>query len=283
MVSQYRETADFLAAHGIPDAEFDARCMIEQITGKPLERLTSLSDAQSAALCTMRSERITGQPLQYILGEWEFFGMRMFVGEGVLIPRPDTETLVETVLHFCYAKDMPHPRILDLCTGSGCIALALQKNLPGAEVHALDISDTALSYARRNADYHKLPVQFHQGDVRNLQDFGKFDIIVSNPPYLTTEEMAHLQTELRYEPALALDAGRDGLCFYREITRIWRTSLYRGGLLAYEIGEQQGEDVRRILAEEGLCEIRVVQDYAHHDRVVTGTAPHCPIIDTAIH
>ena len=268
MVSQFRETAAFLAEHGIPDAEFDARCIIEQVTGQKLETVRDISPAAAEQIQEMAVRRITGQPLQYILGEWEFFGMRLFVGEGVLIPRPDTEILVETVLEFC--KNRRNPRILDLCTGSGCIALALQKHLPSAEVHALDISETALAYARKNAAYHKLPVKFHQADVREPQHFGKFDIIVSNPPYLTSDEMTQLQTEIQFEPALALAAGSDGLCFYRDITRLWKHALSSGGLLAFEIGEQQGNAVSGLLADQDFCGIRVMQDYAHHDRVVIG-------------
>ena len=271
MVSFYREIADLLRESGNPDADFDARCIFEQVTGRKLEQITSLSDLERLRIYEMEAQRITGQPLQYILGEWEFFGMRLFVGEGVLIPRPDTEILVETVLDWC--RDLPNLRIIDLCTGSGCIALALQKHLPQAKVHALDSSEAALAYARRNIDYHKLPVQLHQDDVLQAPIRGKFDVIVSNPPYLTTDEMQHLQPEIRYEPASALDAGTDGLLFYREITRLWKDSLVPGGLLAYEIGEQQGEAVSRILEWYGFEQIRVIQDYAGHDRVVIGTVP----------
>ena len=271
MVSFYREIADMLEKIGVPDAEFDTRCIFEQVTGKKLEQITELSDLERLRIYEMGAHRIESQPLQYILGEWEFFGMRLFVGEGVLIPRPDTEVLVETVLDWC--RDMPKPRIIDLCTGSGCIALALQKHLPKAKVHALDISDAALSYARKNTDYHRLPVKLHRGDVLQAPVHGRFDVIVSNPPYLTTDEMAHLQPEIQYEPASALDAGEDGLLFYREITRIWKDSLNPGGLLAFEIGEQQGEAVSGILETHGFERIRVIQDYAHHDRVVIGSVP----------
>jgi release factor glutamine methyltransferase len=178
---------------------------------------------------------------------------------------------VETVLDFC--RNKPGARILDLCTGSGCIALALQKHLPRAEVHALDISEAALSYARRNIDYHDLPVQLHQGDVLETPMYGAFDIIVSNPPYLTADEMEQLQPEIQHEPASALEAGTDGLLFYRNITRIWKDQLNPGGLLAYEIGEQQGEVVSRILEWHGFENIRIRQDYGHRDRVVTGIVP----------
>lgn len=274
MVSLYREIAREFAENEIPDAEFDARCIIEQVSGKKLEMTDTLTTAQESLVRDMARRRITGEPLQYILGEWEFFGMRLFVGKGVLIPRPDTERLVEIVLERC--KGMERPRILDLCTGSGCIALALQKQLPGAEVHGMDISPAALVYARQNASYHRLPVRFHEGNALLNTIEGAFDVIVSNPPYLTDEEMQHLQTEIQHEPALALAAGEDGLQFYRAMTRLWRHALRSGGLLAYETGEQQGSAVSRILAENGFTEITVQQDWAGRDRVVSGILPNVP-------
>lgn len=266
----HAELTAYLTQHHIPDAAFDVRCMFEQVAGCSYESLLvkGIPTEDENPLRNMAQRRAFGEPLQYILGEWEFFGMRLFVGKGVLIPRPDTETLVETVLDWCRGKDAL--RILDLCTGSGCIALALQKALPGAEIHALDLSEEALAYARRNADYHRLPVTLHRGDAMQRQDLGQFDVIVSNPPYLTAAEMQQLQPELRHEPASALAAGEDGLCFYREITGCWRSALCPGGLLAYEIGEQQGASVSRILEQAQFGDIQVIQDYAHHDRVVTG-------------
>ena len=266
----HTELTNYLIQANIPDAAFDVRCMFEQVTGCRYEKLltTGIPTEDENPLRNMAQRRAFGEPLQYILGEWEFFGMRLFVGKGVLIPRPDTEVLVETVLDWCKGKQ--DLRILDLCTGSGCIALALQKHLPEAEVHALDLSEDALSYAKKNTAYHKLPVTLHCADVLQPQELGIFDVIVSNPPYLTEDEMQALQTEIRHEPASALAAGTDGLLFYRNITRLWKDALRPGGLLAYEIGEQQGEDVSGILQQHGFTDIQVLQDYAHHDRVVTG-------------
>ncbi len=270
----HAELTNYLIQASIPDAAFDVRCMIEQVTGCRYEKLllTGIPTEDESPLRNMAQRRAFGEPLQYILGEWEFFGMRLFVGEGVLIPRPDTEVLVETVLHWCKGKQAL--RVLDLCTGSGCIALALQKHLPDAQVHALDLSEDALSYAKRNAAYHRLPVILHQGDVLDMQDpqaYGRFDVIVSNPPYLTEQEMTQLQREIRFEPETALAAGADGLLFYRNITRIWNNALNPGGLLAFEIGEQQGKDVSNIMERHNFTDIQIIQDYAHHDRVVIGT------------
>ena len=256
---------------GIPDACFDFRCMLEQITGNKYS--VQLSASQEQQLLTMIQRRISGEPLQYILGEWEFYGLRIFVGEGVLIPRPETELLVDTVLDWCKAHPVGH--IIDLCTGSGCIALALKKHLPDVLVSAVDISETALHYARKNAEYHHLPVTFYHADVTDkdfIAQFRNLDIIVSNPPYLTVQEMAELQTEVQHEPALALYGGSapDGTYFYQNITSGWQSSLSSGGMLAYEIGWQQSRPVTEILTSYAFHSVRVIQDYEHRDRIVSG-------------
>ena len=202
---------------GIPDADFDVQCMIEQVTGNRFA--SEISPEQKNQILAMIQRRIKGEPLQYILGEWEFYGMRLFVGKGVLIPRPDTEILVDTVLQWCKGKS--GLKIIDLCTGSGCIALALKKHLPDVKVSAVDTSQQALEYARKNAEYHHLDIDFHHADVLNpnfAEQFQDFDVIVSNPPYLTDSEMQELQTEVRHEPALALSGGsaKDGTVFLSE-------------------------------------------------------------------
>lgn len=272
-----RELVAYLEQHGIPDAAFDVRCMFEQVTGVKLEEtmMNGLSSEDENPLRNMAQRRAFGEPLQYILGEWEFYGMRLFVGKGVLIPRPDTETLVGAVLDWC--RELPSPRVLDLCTGSGCIALALRKMLPHAQVHAVEQSEQALAYARKNAAYHRLDVEFHQCDAlaeESRAGLPEFDVIVSNPPYLDDAEMADMQQELRHEPAMALSGGQDGLHFYRHLTEIWKHQLAPGGLLAYEIGETQGEAVSEILQMHGFSDIRVLQDLARHDRVVTAFASY---------
>ncbi len=269
----YAELVHLLEANNIPDAAFDMRCMFEQVTGQPYERLllSGLPSGEETRLRHMTQRRMSGEPLQYILGEWEFYGMRLFVGRGVLIPRPDTEALVDTVLQWCKGKSALH--ILDLCTGSGCIALALQKYLPDAEVHAVEYSKAAFVFAEKNIAYHQLPVRLHRGDVRSTAAAAQFcdvDVIVSNPPYLTADEMNVLQTEVQHEPAQALDGGADGLVFYREITRLWKNVLRPDGLLAYEIGETQGQAVTAILKREGFRNVQVIPDLAHHERVVIG-------------
>ncbi len=265
------ELIKILEEHGIPDAGFEVSCMLEQITGD--RYAVSLSAEQKQQISAMIQRRISGEPLQYILGEWEFYGMRLFVGKGVLIPRPDTEILADTVLN--WSKGKSGLKILDLCTGSGCIALALKRHLPDAAVTAVDISEKALAYARKNAEYHQLAVDFHHADVLDknfAKQFQAYDIIVSNPPYLTGQEMTELQTEVKHEPAIALFGGsaEDGTYFYRKITSIWKDALRPGGLLAYEIGWKQGLRVSELMQSNAFDKIQVIQDYEHRDRVAAG-------------
>lgn len=249
---------------------FEKLCMIEQITGQKYP--SALTPEQENLLASMMQRREQGEPLQYILGEWEFYGLKIFVGKGVLIPRPETELLVDTVLHF--AQNQKNLKILDLCTGSGCIALALKKFLPDAEISAVDTSEIALSYAEKNKNFHHLEINLFHESVLN-QEFAKsfqnYDIIVSNPPYLTSEEMTDLQIEVQHEPAIALSGGSpDGTYFYQKITSIWKNSLKSSGLLAYEIGWKQAPRVSELLNSNAFQNIQTIQDYEHRDRVVIG-------------
>lgn len=261
---------------GISEPTFEVNCILEQVTGMPWHSIREISSEQCQEIASMVKRRISGEPLQYILGEWEFYGMKCFVGRGVLIPRPDTECLIDLI-----AQKFRNPEnlnILDLCTGSGCIALALKNIFPDAEVTGIDCSPVALAYAEKNKNYHGLDVQFIRGDVLDAafaENFMRnplhlFDLIVSNPPYLTCQEMQNLQTEVSHEPATALYGGSDGLDFYRKITEIWKIALKSRGMLVYEIGEQQGTAVSEILASQNFRGIQITQDLAHHDRIVSG-------------
>lgn len=252
----------------IPDADFELKCILEQITGTRFP--SHLSPDQHQQILSMIHRRILGEPLQYILGEWEFYGLKIFVGNGVLIPRPDTEILIDTILH--QYQNQSALKILDLCTGSGCIAIALKKYLPDAHVSAVDISPDALAYARKNIDYHHLDIQLFHADVLDqhfAQQFQHFDIIVSNPPYLSSQDMQELQIEVTHEPPLALFAHENGTFFYRNITSIWKNTLNPGGLLAFEIGWKQAQQVSQFLISHNFRDIQIIQDYEHRDRVVT--------------
>ncbi len=227
-----------------------------------------LDEAKKEALRRWIEKRNQGYPLQYLLGEWDFFGRTFLVGEGVLIPRSETEILVETVLS--YIKGRPAPKLLDLCSGSGCIAVTLALERRDASVTAVELSSDALKYLTKNDQLHQSGVRIISGDALRLSLEEKWDAIVSNPPYLTKEEMDHLQTEVTYEPKMALYGEEDGLFFYRRLTQIWKTRLKPGGILAFEVGDHQGDSVARILWENGFSKVCQTADYHGIIRVVTG-------------
>ena len=188
-----------------------------------------------------------GVPLQHITHTQEFMKMDFWVNENVLIPRPDTEILVEEVIEI--AKKMDKPKILDLCTGSGAIAISIAKNVPSAEVSAIDISEKALEVARKNAQNLHAKVKFKQSNLFNNVSKIKFDIIVSNPPYIKKEDIKLLSSEVRKEPEIALDGGYDGLDFYRKIANQAIEYLKFGSYLCFEIGYDQKEDVTEIIKD----------------------------------
>lgn len=210
------------------------------------------------------------EPLAYVLGEWSFYGLDLFVDENVLIPRDDTCALAELAMRknlFSTAE----PRILDLCTGSGCVGLAIAARMPKARVTLVDVSTEALSVAKKNIARHKLGgrVCAVHADVRESAPafLGKFHMIVSNPPYVTTEEMAHLPRSVAaFEPHLALHGGNDGLDFYRTIVKNYTPSLRPGGYMAFEYGEGQGDAVCEILEKNGYTVSERVRDFNATER-----------------
>lgn len=255
---------------GIDTCRFDAQCIMEDAFGTRMPGILTNSTAKAPSeimekVRIMTEKRAAGYPLQYILGQWEFFGYPFIVGEGVLIPRPDTETLVERVIEICRRNNIKSPKIADLCSGSGCIAITLKKELPDAEIYAVELSDKALPYIRENARLNDTDIHIIQGDVLDeniAKSFTDLDIIVSNPPYLTQSEMNELQTEVAHEPSLALFGGDDGLDFYRKITALWKNSLKTGGFIAYEYGFGQHDAVGEILHENGFENIILSLDTA---------------------
>lgn len=270
-----------------PDFEFDSRCIFEDITGLSaldlaLHREKEADKAAADKALALAKRRSEGYPLQYLLGEWEFYGLKFKVGEGVLIPRPDTEILVETVINHFVRKGQTDPEITDLCSGSGCIAVAIQKTLPRSRVTAVELSSEAMPYLVANIRNNEARVQIIKGDVADGRlldnfadpdspgDYRQIDCIVSNPPYLTAEEMSELQKEVTFEPDSALDGGADGLKFYRVISCLWKEVLKEGGLLAFEIGYEQGEAVSELLRQSGYGDVKVIKDLGGNDRVVTG-------------
>lgn len=261
--------------NGLESPQFEAMCIAEHIFGKKLDRLlmdrTEATSDQVNFADSIAYRRISGEPLQYLLGKWEFFGMPFYVGKGVLIPRQDTETLVEAVIEM--AAEYESPEIMDLCSGSGCIACAVAANVKNVCVSALEKSERAIGYLNKNAVENNVSIEIMQADVLNektAMECPDFDIIVCNPPYLTESDMKSLQKEVTFEPQEALFGGTDGLDFYREITRIWSRKLKSGGTLAYEIGFGQENDVRKIMLENKLVNIDFIRDLTGKIRVVMG-------------
>ncbi len=256
---------------GVPDAELDSWYLLEWCTGVsrshylawPDEAISPEQEKRYLEALAGRAQRI---PLQQITGEQEFMGLSFYVNEHVLIPRQDTEVLVEEAARFL--KDGMH--FLDLCTGSGCILLSLLHLRPGAEGTGADLSPEALQVAARNRERLGVQAKLIESDLFDqIED--TFDVIVSNPPYIKREEIETLMDEVRlHEPYMALDGHEDGLYFYRRIAEEAPKHLRAGGGLFLEIGWDQGESVSELLRAQGFVDVKVVKDLAGLDRVVEG-------------
>lgn len=271
----YREAVEFgtksLADAGVPDAALDAWyllqmvCKIERsyyyVHGE--EDITQDAQKEYEIAVQKRAEHI---PLQYIVGEQEFMGLRFKVNSNVLIPRQDTETLVEQVLKIV----KPGMKVLDLCTGSGCVLISVLKNAPELTGMGSDISKTALLVAKENAKLHEVDAEWVRSDLfDNITE--TFDVVMANPPYIPTGEILSLMPEVRdFEPENALDGGADGLDFYRKIAGQVKDYLNPGGYVYMEIGYDQGEAVSELMRNAGFTEVEVIKDLARNDRVVKG-------------
>lgn len=208
------------------------------------------------------------EPIQYITNSQEFFGLNFYVDKNVLIPQPDTEILVEEVIQIAKTKEKPL-KILDLCTGSGAIAISLSKNLKNVEITASDISEDALEVAKKNSIKNECEIRFVKSNLfENIND--KFDIIVSNPPYIKTDVINTLSEEVKNEPLLALDGKEDGLYFYKNITEKAKEFLNEDGVLAFEIGYDQKDEVMKILETNSFVKIYSKKDLSRNDRIVVG-------------
>ena len=261
-----------LQASGCPDPEIDARWMAEDImrmtrADLKFEPEREVRPDELHALNAMLARRAAGEPVQYILERADFMGLQFFVDERVLIPRQDTETLVEHAL-IAIAPE-PACEVLDLCAGSGCIGLSLKSLAPRAKVTLADLSREALEVAKKNAGLLSVDATFRHGDLYRAVGRKRFDFIVSNPPYIPRAEMPELQREVQREPAMALDGGWDGLEFYRRIAAGAADHLNEGGSVYLEVGVGQAADALHLL-EEGLdCEASgIVKDLNGIERVV---------------
>ena len=260
-----------------PDtAEFEANQLLQWATGLDRSALmleTEVEDSAADKAIQAAHRRLKGEPLQYIIGEWEFYGLPFKVGEGVLIPRQETELLVERAIERLSEKGV----VIDLCSGSGCIPIAISKKANANLCYGVELSAQALKYFEENITLNNAvnDVIALQGDVlypdEELLDElpPKCSVITANPPYLTAEEMAKLQKEVRHEPESALFGGTDGLDFYRVIFGVWKHKLEKGGSFLVEVGEKQAESVKSLMENEGFaCEI--YYDLNKTGRVVAG-------------
>lgn len=271
-----KNSEEILKNNNIESFSFDTRCIVEDVLNMNFQLILlnsskEISEDDEKKISEMIKKRAENYPLQYILGEWEFYGLPFKVGEGVLIPRQDTETLVDTVLEYC--KNKSEIKIIDLCSGSGCIAITLEKNTLNSDVYAVEISDNAYKYLDENISLNNSSVKAVKGDVLSEKTallFENADIIVSNPPYLTKEDMENLQKEVSFEPEKALFGNNDGLEFYRLIPKIWNKCLKKGGLMAFEIGIGQENDVIEFMKQNGFVNIETQKDLAGIVRVVCG-------------
>lgn len=266
----------------IEDADKDgasmlARHLLCHVSGKTKEQVLADREKYACeAVCDAMEDCVRrivdGEPLAYVLGEWEFYGLDLYVDRNVLIPRDDSCAVTALAIKKGLFLDQD-PRILDLCTGSGCIGLAIANRVKDAKVTLADVSREALTVARKNISRHKLTgrVSCVQVDALTAPSafLGKFDMIVSNPPYVTAGEMEELPHSVKdYEPHLALYGGTDGLDFYRAIARNFTSALKPGGYLCFEFGMGQGDDVCQILRSEGYTVLERTRDYNDRERAV---------------
>lgn len=273
----YRKTKDILTEAGFETPAFEALCLVEKVFG--FNRLalitkgeeTVASEEKLAVLAELTEKRLNHEPLQYLLGKWSFMGIDLLVGEGVLVPRDDTEVVTSLCIDYLSCKESPN--VIDLCAGSGAISLALEK-YANCKVTAVELSDKAFSYLTQNIKLNNSAVNALNGDIfechKDIAD-NSLDLIVSNPPYIKTADIASLQKEVQHEPAMALDGGESGLDFYRRIVPLWKSKLKAGGALAFELGEGQYDEVSRILANNGFGGITESIDFGGIQRAIIGT------------
>ena len=260
-----------LSAVSGEDAFVDARELVSLAVGKRVRGAgdaSELTKAQQKTLEAAVNRRLAHEPLQHILGEWDFMGLTFIVSPDVLIPRQDTETLAEEAERLI--SERGYKTLLDICTGSGCIGISLQKRT-GIAAALADISPAALGIAKKNAENLGAECEIEKSDLFAAFEGRRFDLITANPPYIPTEIVKTLSEEVQKEPTLALDGGADGLCIYRRIAKEYGAFLNEGGALLMEIGFDQGETVPALFEGARGAEIKLIKDISGNDRVVSIT------------
>ena len=277
----YKYAIDRLNGANVENAAYDAKIIFETVFNVKYGDLVlnpemGYNERLIDILDTFLFERIKGRPLQYIIGQWDFMGYTFKVGEGVLIPRPETEQLVEFAAE--RLKNVPSPVIYDLCAGSGCIGLSIKKILTSARVIMVEKSDEALNYLNMNREEFSLALETSvvKGDIlKGYEAFSALprpDVILSNPPYIKKSEIKSLQREVQYEPEMALDGGEDGLEFYRCLAEKWLPYINGNGFIAVECGEDQGDKIASMFMPY-CSNVSILNDFSNINRIVIGDKP----------
>ena len=275
----YLTARNVLRQYGVEGCNLEARLLVAQAAGKSTADLLrdmnlDTTPGIEAKVTDYLARRLRGEPVAYITGAWEFYGLPMTVTPDVLIPRMDTEVLVDAAKEILVGRKMD-ARILDLCCGSGCIACALGHELPASKLVAVDISASALEICRKNLAANRLSSRCItlQADATAAPplSIGTFDLIVSNPPYIASDEIIELDSSVRdYEPIWALDGGKDGLRFYKGILKYWKSLLRPGGFILFEVGEDQAQTVKDMVLAAGFAAADTRKDSQGTERVVIG-------------
>ncbi len=275
----YLDVRQQLRESGVEASTLEARELVCFGTGKSREELARdsrlyASPERETQVRRLVERRMAGEPVAYLIGEWEFYGLPLDISQDVLIPRADTEVLAEQAI--AYIQTLGECRVLDLCAGSGCIGLAIATQAPRARVVLGEIDDSALKICRQNIRRNGLSARVMpiQTDAREkpARSLGEFQCIVSNPPYIPTGDIAGLDASVRdYEPHMALDGGADGMEFYHSITEQWKEALAPGGRLYFEVGIGQADPVLRLMRSQGFGDLQIIKDHHKIPRVVLGT------------
>lgn len=275
----YLTTRTILRQRGVEAYGLEAKLIVSKAAGKTVAELMRdlnlyTSEEVSARVTEYTARRLRGEPIAYISGSWEFYGLPMIITPDVLVPRMDTEVLVDAAKEILTGRRMD-ARVLDLCTGSGCITCAIGHEMPATRLVAVDISALALEICRKNINLNRLSSRAIciQADAKSSPPLGigEFDMIVSNPPYIASGEIIRLDVSVRdYEPLWALDGGKDGLDFYRSIIKNWKILLKEKGFILFEVGEGQAEEVVNLLSSAGFSSVDTRKDTLGTERVVIG-------------